>query len=398
MMRGSAISGGPFPPQQRITQGFLGLAKRAPGVSASSDAAAQRCAEDSFNPYPVLHAVLFHTSEISGSICTICIHFEFPWRSWRAFSVPRVFLAFLAPGRSVVSALCSLLHLPAVEYNVEMEDNSTRDHMNLLNCHTTIWQLARTQRNEASLEVCEGSKPWKEPVSEAADLPAGSPAPVQMPTQKAAGTITCQACNIAVAVADKNEHYQSEWHVCNVRRKAANQAPLSKEEFENGKKDDEDDSDVSADDNDEESSASSAGHDSDAEAAQEAQDKAMRGSALVTFRFAANSERHLQFDLFKAVLAPPSRMAQLSRQELVNCCQEGFRSLPSKTTSCVLLISGGRFAGALFRENQVVQHKSFQRYTTRRKQGGSQSAHDQQRHAKSAGASIRRHHEGEATS
>jgi hypothetical protein len=80
-------------------------------------------------------------------------------------------------------------------------------------------------------------------------------------------------------------------------------------------------------------------------------------------------------------------------------------------TMAILLLQSGFFAAAVFRlvprkgllggseaeaglavEPQAVLHKRFHRYTTRRKQGGSQSAHDASRGgpAKSAGAQLRR--------
>ena len=73
------------------------------------------------------------------------------------------------------------------------------------------------------------------------------------------------------------------------------------------------------------------------------------------------------------------------------------------------MIGGGHFAGMIVslapkinkkhtgvdeRQATVVAHKTFHRYTTRRKQGGSQSANDSAKGAaKSAGASIRRYNE-----
>ncbi|KAJ1963713.1 hypothetical protein H4R35_007218, partial [Dimargaris xerosporica] len=60
----------------------------------------------------------------------------------------------------------------------------------------------------------------------------------------------------------------------------------------------------------------------------------------------------------------------------------------------VLMIGGGRFAGAVFdnANGRMVHHKTIQRYTTRRKQGGTQSKNDRAKgHAKSAGAQLRRH-------
>ena len=63
---------------------------------------------------------------------------------------------------------------------------------------------------------------------------------------------------------------------------------------------------------------------------------------------------------------------------------------------CVLMLSSGRFAGAVFDglTTIIIAHKNFRRYTVRAKAGGSQSAHDNQgRKAQSAGAQLRRYGE-----
>jgi hypothetical protein len=72
------------------------------------------------------------------------------------------------------------------------------------------------------------------------------------------------------------------------------------------------------------------------------------------------------------------------------------------------MIGGGHFAAMIValapkvakkhtghneRQATVIAHKTFHRYTTRRKQGGSQSAHDAKGAASSAGASLRRYNE-----
>ncbi|QLQ80450.1 hypothetical protein HG537_0D04500 [Torulaspora globosa] len=82
--------------------------------------------------------------------------------------------------------------------------------------------------------------------------------------------------------------------------------------------------------------------------------------------------------------------------------------------SALFMVAGGHFAGAIvshqkanvdgnvrkgdqdLQEQAVIflEHKTFHRYTTRRKQGGSQSAMDQAKgKANSAGSSLRRHNE-----
>lgn len=99
--------------------------------------------------------------------------------------------------------------------------------------------------------------------------------------------------------------------------------------------------------------------------------------------------------------------------------EEGGVALPpsmvQKDTSAtgphyfLCMIGGGHFAGMLVsltpkltkragvedRSATVIAHKTFHRYTTRRKQGGSQSANDNSKgNAHSAGSSIRRYNEG----
>ncbi|WFC98653.1 hypothetical protein MYAM1_001384 [Malassezia yamatoensis] len=92
-------------------------------------------------------------------------------------------------------------------------------------------------------------------------------------------------------------------------------------------------------------------------------------------------------------------------------------SLPQMRYWTFLMMGGGHFAAAVVALNMyepplseraknrgtkqergivVVAHKTFHRYTTRRKQGGAQSAHDTSgRHAKSAGANLRRYGEAQ---
>ena len=61
-----------------------------------------------------------------------------------------------------------------------------------------------------------------------------------------------------------------------------------------------------------------------------------------------------------------------------------------------MMLSGGDFAGAVIdvATGKAIVHKSIHRYTTRRKQGGGQSSHDQSKgKASSAGSNIRRYNE-----
>ena len=64
----------------------------------------------------------------------------------------------------------------------------------------------------------------------------------------------------------------------------------------------------------------------------------------------------------------------------------------------LLMHKGGRFHAAVYdpKAQSALDHASFKRYTTRRKQGGLQSSSDASGgHSRSAGASLRRHNETE---
>ncbi|CAB1346835.1 unnamed protein product [Coregonus sp. 'balchen'] len=73
-----------------------------------------------------------------------------------------------------------------------------------------------------------------------------------------------------------------------------------------------------------------------------------------------------------------------------------LQSLNNKTMWVILMAGGGHFAGAVFQGRDVLQHKTFHRYTVRAKRGTSQGLRDAKSssHApKSAGAALRRYNE-----
>ncbi|KAK7537645.1 hypothetical protein IWX49DRAFT_521145 [Phyllosticta citricarpa] len=112
-------------------------------------------------------------------------------------------------------------------------------------------------------------------------------------------------------------------------------------------------------------------------------------------------------------LPPPAKNAKKADEE-----DEGGVRLPSAPEIgphyFLCMIGGGHFAAMIValtpkvgkkhtgvdeRQASVVAHKTFHRYTTRRKQGGSQSANDQSKgNAHSAGSSLRRYNEAALTS
>ncbi|KAJ2023671.1 hypothetical protein GGI06_001317 [Coemansia sp. S85] len=98
-------------------------------------------------------------------------------------------------------------------------------------------------------------------------------------------------------------------------------------------------------------------------------------------------------ELRRLQLAPPAQrtMAELKQQKK----EEGLSE--SRHLWGFVALNGGHFAGAIIDRatGEFVAHKTFVRYTTRRKQGGSQSRQDNAMGyaANSAGAQIRRYNE-----
>jgi hypothetical protein len=74
--------------------------------------------------------------------------------------------------------------------------------------------------------------------------------------------------------------------------------------------------------------------------------------------------------------------------ERLSNCLETTKTNP---TIVVIILRSGKFAGAVFHQNKMLEHKTFSRYTRRAKAGGSQSSYDNKGSAaKSAGATMRR--------
>ncbi|PWA00654.1 hypothetical protein BB558_003290 [Smittium angustum] len=126
----------------------------------------------------------------------------------------------------------------------------------------------------------------------------------------------------------------------------------------------------------------------------------------------------IQYGIFKGVIqtkkdgkkTEPSTMLQelkniqLGKNKIPNNQKQADSASGKKNTDAknkvywvILQLSGGHFAGGVFDigADKIVAHKTIHRYTTRRKQGTSQSSHDKAKGqpAKSAGAQIRRYNE-----
>ncbi|KAJ0409157.1 hypothetical protein ATCC90586_004690 [Pythium insidiosum] len=220
---------------------------------------------------------------------------------------------------------------------------------------------------------------------------AASSAPPPTPTQPvivnavvtdASGSLSgiglrCRTCEVSSfpSVREQHAHFKSEWHRVNLKRNARGAAILTESEFEERER---------QGDKDKHGSASSSGSESSSSSSDEAGD----AEAITTTEPVVEyTDGRSIFKVFKTVLSS-------SEKEEFN----PFSALEQLRTSrfrwAIFLLRSGRFAGAVFDREKAICHKTFQRYTTRRKQGGSQSANDNAGgRAKSAGATLRRYNE-----
>ncbi|KAK4691994.1 ankyrin repeat and zinc finger domain-containing protein 1, partial [Lecanoromycetidae sp. Uapishka_2] len=252
----------------------------------------------------------------------------------------------------------------------------------------------------------------------------------------------CQLCGLSFAsVQEQRHHVRSDWHSYNLRQKLRGGTPVTENEFEK-----------LVDDLDE--SLSGSGSDSSESEGAEVGAKESTLSALLKKQANLNHPCGEEEDLmprnrkrgsgkpplvwFSTPKLPLNTSLGIYRALFTNAEQEDPDTveivrkkqlrpvpaklppvdgsngvpLPSTMTSpsiFMCMIGGGHFAGMIVslapkmgkqatgveqRQAIVIAHKTFHRYTTRRKQGGAQSSNDSAKGAAhSAGASIRRYNE-----
>ncbi|KZT09912.1 uncharacterized protein LAESUDRAFT_722063 [Laetiporus sulphureus 93-53] len=244
------------------------------------------------------------------------------------------------------------------------------------------------------------------------------PEPVATPPT---GT-TSRACNICLGAsfADVDEqriHYRSDWHRYNVKVRLNGGNPVTEAQFSqlvNGLEDS-----ISG------SASSSEGESDDSDAVAALVQKTRNlvrppspDSALPSVPKTPlawfHSPPSTQIGLYKAIF-PTSATPSTYLDELKEMQKGGEEG----RTWAIFMTAGGHFAGAIVRvkapdsevddqggltkkgkprkpkpDMEVLKHKTFHRYTTRRKQGGSQSINDNSKSkAVSAGAMLRRYGE-----
>ncbi|XP_029937040.1 ankyrin repeat and zinc finger domain-containing protein 1 isoform X1 [Myripristis murdjan] len=204
--------------------------------------------------------------------------------------------------------------------------------------------------------------------------------------------MVCSACRCPFNNREEQmEHYKLDWHRFNLRQKIAGLPPVTVEEFER-KTGTGDVSSISGSESD------SGEEDSDS-------DWGGKGSDVTR----TDTESSAADDPVPSRLSSKVVFQNLEGQYLAvyRCILQGksdderdavasLRTINKKTVWVILMTGGGHFAGAVFQGKEVVQHKTFHRYTVRAKRGAAQGLRDAQNHShapKSAGAALRRYNE-----
>ncbi|KAH8757575.1 hypothetical protein F5883DRAFT_156759 [Diaporthe sp. PMI_573] len=293
----------------------------------------------------------------------------------------------------------------------------------------------------ATLKLKLDTEAQEQPV---ADTPAASvPEPSQAPSENAVGSPTCSLCGLTFAtVLDQRGHQKSDLHNYNLKQKLRGQKPVSEAEFEKliGDLDESlsgSDSESSEDD-DEESKKDSTltallkkqatlaekrtEEDGDNEAEWGRGKRKGTGKPPVMWFSSPALPENNYFGIYRALFTSDElekedsildtvKKRQLQPLAAPKASKDGAKPPAAYKGPHIFLcmIGGGHFAamvvalaprqtksgaGPMNREATVLAHKTFHRYTTRRKQGGSQSANDNAKGAAhSAGSTLRRYNE-----
>lgn len=196
----------------------------------------------------------------------------------------------------------------------------------------------------------------------------------------------CSACQCPFESREEQmEHYKLDWHRFNLRQRLEGRSAVTVEEFEK-KTGTGDISSISGSD-----SSDSEDGDLGDEVAPVQTDCALdtdqpqsRLSAKVVFQ---NAEGQF-LSLYRCIL----QSKKDNEEDLVS----SLLKISNNTVWVILMTGGGHFAGAVFKGKEILQHKTFHRYTVRAKRGTAQGLRDSQNRShtpKSAGAALRRYNE-----
>ncbi|XP_057192015.1 ankyrin repeat and zinc finger domain-containing protein 1 isoform X2 [Triplophysa rosa] len=195
----------------------------------------------------------------------------------------------------------------------------------------------------------------------------------------------CSACQCPFESREEQmEHYKLDWHRFNLRQRLEGRSAVTVDEFEKktgtgdissiSGSDSESENEILADD------VTSEGTDETLDTDQ----SLCRLSSKVAFQ----NEEGQYLTLYRCVV----QSKRDSEEDLVSSLQK----ISHNTVWVILMTGGGHFAGAVFKGKEILQHKTFHRYTVRAKRGTAQGLRDSQNRShtpKSAGAALRRYNE-----
>ncbi|XP_027879611.1 ankyrin repeat and zinc finger domain-containing protein 1 [Xiphophorus couchianus] len=205
--------------------------------------------------------------------------------------------------------------------------------------------------------------------------------------------MACSACKCSFDNREEQrEHYKLDWHRFNLRQKMAGLLPITAEEFEkktragdlssiSGSESDSDGEDMESDGRGTGSNITG----TDNESSAEPNATTGRLNSKVVFQNAAGE----YLSIYRCALMGK---ADSDEHNVVS----SLNTVNQKTVWVILMTGGGHFAGAVFEGKQVLDHKTFHRYTVRAKRGTAQGLRDSQNRshmARSAGATLRRYNE-----
>lgn len=248
-----------------------------------------------------------------------------------------------------------------------------------------------------------------------------TPSPEPLPSEVASGQRACNVCLGATFqdVEEQRNHFKSDWHRYNVKSRVNGGKSVEEIAFNQ-----------LVEGLDDSLSGSASSEDDDDEDSDDAVNTLVKRTGRIATRSPSpDSARLPPLTALVWFHSPPSTQLGLYRsvfplktepKDYVSELMDLQTSKPGGRTWAMFMVAGGHFAGAIVRvspdepeedeegkgkakskkqkrpkpDTEIILHKTFHRYTTRRKQGGSQSVNDNAKGpAKSAGAQLRRYGE-----
>ncbi|XP_015214736.1 tRNA endonuclease ANKZF1 isoform X2 [Lepisosteus oculatus] len=202
----------------------------------------------------------------------------------------------------------------------------------------------------------------------------------------------CSACQCPFeSREEQTEHYRLDWHRFNLRQRLLGAQPTTAEEFES-RTGAGDLSSISGSDSEDEGSDSDWGYRGDRDSGSAGTDSppdSEVSTGRISCRVLFSNSKGQYLSVYRCILCS-------KKMESENDLAASLQKLSKKAVWVILMAGGGHFAGAVFQGRDILQHKTFHRYTVRAKRGTAQGLRDSQNrsHApKSAGAALRRYNE-----